>query len=490
VWQVSHDAVAGRWPEASRPVAIAGGTREARIALAAAFPAAHILDLTPGGTTADLERAVRAAPAFEHLFWLAPPAVVPPPSEAVVRDQARGVIEVFRLVKALLAAGYDRRPLGLTLITHRAQAQHETEPIDPTHASIAGLAGALAKEHPHWQLRAADLAAYDRPSLEAVLELAADPDGNTRLHRSRQWFEHRLVPAAAPAPAGRGFREDGVYVIAGGAGGLGVALSEHLIRRYGARVAWLGRRAQDARIDAAIAALSAFGPAPLYLRADAGDAAALRRAHDEIRRRFGPVTGLIHSALAISGASVARLTEAQFQEVLRGKVDVSVRLLEELRGPSLEHALFLSSINAYLKAMGQAAYAAACTFLDGFALAAGRTYGCAARVINLGYCFNNAVDRADQGGAARSDIDFLERAELLAGIEALLAGPASQLTLMKFSPAQNTRGLVVGEGRVVLGGGSAPPPASTEADARALRDLLAQLPQVQARMKEIAALAI
>ena len=41
-----------------------------------------------------------------------------------------------------------------------------------------------------------------------------------------------------------GFRRGGVYVVAGGHGGLGRGLSLELARRYGARVAWLGRRAE------------------------------------------------------------------------------------------------------------------------------------------------------------------------------------------------------------------------------------------------------
>ncbi|WP_437585646.1 amino acid adenylation domain-containing protein [Sorangium sp. So ce1000] len=492
VWEVSRDASAGRWPEASRPIAIAGGTREARDALSQMYPAAHVIDVPPGSSADDVRRAVRASPVFEHLFWLSPEAApAAPNADAVVRDQSSGVLEVFRLIKALLALGYDKRPLGLTLITHRAQALHESERIDPSHAGVAGLAGSLAKEYPHWQLRAVDVAAVDRPTIEAVLGLPAEPNGNTRLYRSRQWFSHRLVPIAAPDPGGQGFRAGGVYLIAGGAGGLGAALSEHLIRRYGARVVWLGRRAKDARIDAAVAALSAFGPAPHYIQADAADADSLRRARDEIERRFGPVNGLVHSALEFSGASLAKMTEAQFHEVLRGKVDVSARLMEEFRGPSLELALFLSSINSYLKAMGQANYAAACTFMDAFALEAGRTYGCTAKVINLGYCFNNSIDRSDRGGAVSSDIDFISRDEFLAGVEALLAGAMRQMTLMKFSPAQNTRGMAVGEGGVVLGrGGAQLPPDSADASEGEIRSLLEQLPRIQERMKEITALSV
>ncbi|HEU4411673.1 MAG TPA: KR domain-containing protein, partial [Polyangiaceae bacterium] len=199
----------------------------------------------------------------------------------------------------------------------------------------------------------------------------------------------------------------------------------------------------------------------------------------------------VHSAMAFSGASLAKMTAAQFREVLAGKVDVSARLLAAFRGESLELALFLSSINSYLKAMGQANYGAACTFLDAFALEAGRAYGCAAKVINLGYCFNNATDENNRGGAVSKGIEFIERDELMAGFEALLAGPMRQMTLMKFSPALNTRGIAVGGERVVLCERAAPDAAAVAGAADAdVAHALSQLSRVRERMRELTALTV
>jgi NAD(P)-dependent dehydrogenase (short-subunit alcohol dehydrogenase family) len=56
-----------------------------------------------------------------------------------------------------------------------------------------------------------------------------------------------------------GFQRGGTYVVAGGHGGLGRGLSAELARRYGARVVWLGRRAEDAEIATGLAELRAAG---------------------------------------------------------------------------------------------------------------------------------------------------------------------------------------------------------------------------------------
>ncbi|MFD0431962.1 KR domain-containing protein [Streptomyces zhihengii] len=109
----------------------------------------------------------------------------------------------------------------------------------------------------------ADVDVCDAPSLAAVLDLPADPDGNLRIHRDGRWHGQRLLTVRPAAPASSRLRQGGTYVVVGGAGALGTVISEYLIRRYGARMVWLGRRPRDARVEAAIAqATGTDGPAP------------------------------------------------------------------------------------------------------------------------------------------------------------------------------------------------------------------------------------
>ena len=64
-------------------------------------------------------------------------------------------------------------------------------------------------------------------------------------------------------------------MIAGGAGGIGLALAEHLVRSADARVALLGRRPPDATLRGKLAGI---GGEVLYLEADVTDAAAVANA--------------------------------------------------------------------------------------------------------------------------------------------------------------------------------------------------------------------
>ena len=503
VWEPTPEAARARWPSVTDRVAIIGGGKRIQETWRNAFP--DLLAIEAG----QIARWQASTAPLDHVIWVAPepmPGAAPPDADQVIEDQAQGAIAVWRLMKALLASGYGRQPLGLTIITRGSLASHPLEPCDPTHAGIGGLMGAVAKEYPNWCIRVVDLhdKDFDAAGLQALLMRAPERDGNTLLYRQRQWFSQRLLPLSVAPAAGSAFRQEGVYVIVGGAGGLGRAISAYLIRRYQARIVWLGRSPADAGIDAHIAALSAEGPAPCYLQADATDAASLSRAREEIARRFGPVHGLIQSALVLEGASIERMSERQFTDVLRAKVDVSMRLIQAFSRDPLDLVLFVSSINAYLKAMGQGNYAAACTFKDSLALRLAQTLPCAVKVINLGYCFNNADSDPAPGAADRKDMDFIGRDELMAGLETLCASRLPQMTLMKFSLAQNTRGIVVGAEQAQAqsggpasrrqGGSSRPhsgsPHQGSVADASTHDTSAEDLARIIERMKALNALAI
>src|SRR5690606_9272325 len=142
-----------------------------------------------------------------------------------------------------------------------------------------GLIGSLAKEYPKWQVRLVDLPALPELSqassedawpMEELLALPAHASGQARAWRDGQWFEQRLLACEAPqskptsGDQSSAYRAGGVYVILGGAGGLGEAFSEYLINRYQAQVVWIGRRELEDTIAAKQHKLSALGCMPHY----------------------------------------------------------------------------------------------------------------------------------------------------------------------------------------------------------------------------------
>jgi NAD(P)-dependent dehydrogenase (short-subunit alcohol dehydrogenase family) len=430
------------WPKLQETVLVLGGTASRRAAIQAHYPSAVCLDLTEDAAVEAIAALLRPnGREIAHLIWLAPEEAHKDEAlldDAVVVGQRRGVLQIFRIIKALIAQGYSGEGLGLTFITEQSQPLDQRDPVNPTHASVHGLVGSLAKEYPHWRVRLLDLpAGQDWPLSHAasasLWHIPANPRGDAFVYRHGQWHQQQLLVSDMPARGLDLYRQGGVYVVIGGAGGIGEVWSEALIRRSQAQIVWIGRRAEDATITAKRERLAAFGPTPFYIAADAGNRRSLEEAYAEIKRRYGAVHGIIHSAIVLLDKSLARMDEATFVAAVAAKVDVSLRLAQVFGREPLDFALFFSSMQSFAKAAGQSNYAAGCTFKDAFALRLGQIWSCPVKVMNWGYWGSVGIVASPEHQArmARFGVGSIEADEGMTALDALLGHDLPQIAFTK-----------------------------------------------------------
>ncbi|WP_313915932.1 SDR family NAD(P)-dependent oxidoreductase, partial [Tahibacter sp.] len=423
------------WPAPGAVVVIVGGSQAQQARLLALHPHARVL-LPPADPNQahDWEASVREGGDIGHVYWLAPFADEADVfSDALLDAQEAGVLACFRCIKALLRLDYERKALEWTFVTRQAVRVVEADRIDPAHASLHGLAGSLRKEYPNWRVRVLDLPSDEEDAPDALQAMPDDPCGNVLAYRSGEWFAQRLLsyePASLPQTA---WRAGGVYVLAGGAGGIGEALTEHLILRYQAQVVWLGRRPADQRIAQRLERLGRLGPAPRYLQADVTDRAALERACAQIKAWHGRIHGVVHSAIELLDKSFANMDEARFRAGIAVQTRGSVRLAQAFAQEPLDFLLFFSSLQSFAKAAGQANYAAGCTFEDAYASALARRVSYPVKVMNWGWWGSVGVVSGDgyRERMAHSGIGSIEPEQGMAALETLLGQPRTQLVLLK-----------------------------------------------------------
>ena len=143
-----------------------------------------------------------------------------------------------------------------------------------------------------------------------------DQPGTETLWRG---FQHLTDLAYVPQggedlihPTGSRYRQGGVYVVIGGAGGIGEVWSEYMMRTYAARLVWIGRRQKDQAIQAKLDRLAKLGHVPLYLSADASDREALQQAYQAIKQEHGQIHGVVHAAIVLLDKSLANMEEERF----------------------------------------------------------------------------------------------------------------------------------------------------------------------------------
>jgi acyl transferase domain-containing protein/acyl carrier protein/SAM-dependent methyltransferase len=372
------------------------------------------------------------APAWRPASIEAVPAPVPTAvmvvagswSERVAREFpgpvhfVNGAEDVLRLSRA-----WPSTPLQVALITVDAASVLPGETPAPNAAAAAAFAAVLAKERPSLSVRTLDVPVAEMEDEEtwrvARQWLAGAPAAGAI--RLGQFFAPVIERIELPAPALRPFRDHGVYLLIGGAGGLGFEVSKHLARTCSARLAWIGRRPLDAAIEKQRSEIAALGGSALYLAGDVGDPAALSQALDAVMARFGELHGVFHSAMDVRPQLIESMDDAQLRAALHAKTTGSLVLADLLADRPLDFLVYFSSVQSMVRARGMGAYAAGCAFEDALAIGRSQSAPYPITTINWGYWGSVGAAAADDAAAAKRLAESMgfESIESAEGMEAL-----------------------------------------------------------------------
>ena len=224
------------------------------------------------------------------------------------------VWEFFRLVRWLRSRMGAARRVALWVVTADVHPRADPGSTIVEGAAVLGLAGSLAQSDRAYEVRLVDVPVDcmrrgDPAFWNRVLALAPSDRGEV-LRWEGACFHRRVFLPVRPMPSSLvpdAIRTGGVYVIAGGAGSVGRAITRHLMRRHDARVVWLGRRpATSGSVQKALEAVGERGRSPWYLQVDVRDRDAMRRAVEEIRGRLGTIHGAVFSVVVSEGGRSGR----------------------------------------------------------------------------------------------------------------------------------------------------------------------------------------
>ena len=138
-------------------------------------------------------------------------------------------------------------------------------------------------------------------------------------------------------------------------------------------------------ILATMAALQKSGSAVKYLAIDTRNATALNTALDDVRKDWGPITGIVHGAGVLADKRIEDLTIDQFRSVFSTKVDGLIALLEATAKDPINVICLFSSIAARTGNIGQTAYSMANEVLNRVACAESKRRGGAAVVKSMNW---------------------------------------------------------------------------------------------------------
>jgi acyl transferase domain-containing protein/acyl carrier protein len=310
--------------------------------------------------------------------------------------QYRGFFSLIFLAKAL-GKQDTIESVKLLVVTNQLQEINGEEDLYPEKATLLGPIKVIQQEFPFISCRCLDIVPPEpgsRRHEELLKRLPLEYENPTQepmiayrgKYRWVQVFEPlRLDEIRGAVPAR--LRREGVYLITGGLGRIGLILATYLAESVKARLILVGRSpfpspgewadhlARGSQGDLTIQRLKrlqeieSLGGKVLVYSADVEDEERMRDVINRAEHHFGPINGIIHAAGIIGGKTIRLINDIDedgcwqmFAAKIRG-----VAVLEKLcRHRNLDFCLLTSSLSPILGGLGFSAYSAANQFMDTF----------------------------------------------------------------------------------------------------------------------------
>lgn len=269
----------------------------------------------------------------------------------------------------------------------------------PEKATILGPIKNIPQEYPNIKCRAIDIVPAGpagqldevtiRQLIEECLTLQTPEQvvafrGNQRLV---QVFEKTLLPSLKNRSSLPAFRKNGVYLVTGGLGGVGLTLATYLAKHYQAKFLLVSRSGLPPRNEwpgiiakkekdynklhfqvSKVIELESLGSGVRVEAVDITDKDKLSSVINNVTQYWGPFHGVIHSAYVADGMVIDQRTIEVSEKVFAPKI-IGTLVLDEIfsHHPPLDFFMTCSSLAAVFGPIGQVAYTAGNAFQDAFA---------------------------------------------------------------------------------------------------------------------------
>jgi polyketide synthase PksN len=345
-------------------------------------------------------------------------------------DLNSGLYSIFVLAKTLTA----RKCLDDIALLYVYQSSESF--CHPPAGAVSAMARAIQHENPRLTCKTLQLRGNEIPP-EKVLDVASREfrtSGDTEVRYVGQQRNVRRFVALNETHGHRGrteqkvsIREGGVYLISGGAGGLGLIFANFLARKFHAKLVLVGRSDLTPEKQERLRELEQAGAQVLYCRADVTRIDEVHKVLERARDQFGQLHGVIHAAGIVDDAWIINKNLASFAKVLAPKVTGTINLDAATSAEELDFFTLFSSVTSVTGNIGQSDYAAANQFLDGFAELREhwRTLGkrCGKTVsINWPYWLEGGMRAPAESAELAEQLLGLKRLSTRQGLEAFMVG--------------------------------------------------------------------
>ncbi|WP_193197121.1 type I polyketide synthase [Nostoc sp. MG11] len=324
-----------------------------------------------------------------HLWSITPSEETQSEIELFENSQNPGFYSLLFLAKS-----FDKnditKSIDILVVTNNLYDVIGSENLNPEKATVMGMCKVIPQQYPNITCRSIDIvtpASHTFLKNQLIQQLLTE--FNTKSsditvayrghHRWVQTFESfDYEPATSP------LQQEGVYLITGGLGGIGLELAEYLAQTIRAKLVltthsifpaaetwdeWLATHDEEdkhSRKILKVRSLEQLGAEVLILSADVSNELQMQAVIDETLQRFLQINGVIHAGGIKLFKTISEITRSECEQQLRANGHGLFILEKVLQGIELDFCILISSLSSVVGALGMAAYPAAHLFADAF----------------------------------------------------------------------------------------------------------------------------
>ncbi|PCH92825.1 MAG: hypothetical protein COB85_07755, partial [Bacteroidetes bacterium] len=287
-------------------------------------------------------------------------------------------------------------PVEIAVITNNVHSVIGNEQLRPDKATVMGPVKVIPHEYNNVKCCNIDIDWGDsdtedkRDLFKAVYSELWAPQSKSLIafrNNQRYTLSYKKTRLKKASKAVSRLKTNGVYLIAGGFGGIGFSMAKYLASNFKARLVlmirskfpakkewqkWLKKYGPSDRISKKILDIQTMeseGAKVMIVRADICDHEQVQRGIGKVKTRFGQINGVLHCAGLAEGALIQRRTRMMSQKTLLPKVIGTLTLDAALSGMKLDYFALFSSLGNILDSekIGQVGYNAGNEFFDAYA---------------------------------------------------------------------------------------------------------------------------
>ncbi|SHJ86463.1 Phosphopantetheine attachment site [Clostridium cavendishii DSM 21758] len=298
----------------------------------------------------------------------------------------------LEFVQDLLKGAWKNPNIEIILIAREVyEITGEEKILQPHYSSFLALGKVVTQEYSNIKCTALDIDVnFDMKELyqEIIGQKTSYYIGLRQNQRYKMQLQERKTSSLIERNLN--LRKDGVYIITGGTGGLGLEIAKHIASQQTVhfifaqrsklpdRNEWGNseeRTTKEKRAIEAIEYIEKIGSTVALYSIDVTCGDQVKELVEEVRNQFGTITGVIHAAGQPGNGFILNKDISEFEKVMNPKVLGTWLLDNETKQDNLDFFILFSSITSLLGGMGQSDYTAANSFLDAFAYLRNRRSG-------------------------------------------------------------------------------------------------------------------